>query len=1035
MNENKRPLTVASSSPGSWNPDATESSMPKGDFLEARNYRKPQTDLWEVRSGVKTKVLERGIACGAAEYRLDDQYVNVLFYDHFSELRVTVFDGDRSPELQYTFPIVPIDSRPPEGYQVQAVQFNTFLILTVYNVGVFAIFPTAADLTAWNYRELGKIESPAPNSLSYAAEVTGDLIVYQCLTSPSFVATGAFADGEKEPIKIRIAMGAQYSRVGDSGAHGVNLQATNLVKQFEPESESSGASDASPHLQSGTSQRALGTKWHLQKRGWFYKFLVKSQYTDIRGQKITYYHEPSVDIFVPDNDYAPPFVLRSGATPAVPPWGGAITHTVNLGSLPDEVEAWDNTLLPAGETGNVDLRTMPDIGATSPFDGAVYLKFIKAFKNYFHDNSANGKTSRGVHTQPPYLFTSIALGYQTSAFPTGSIAPTQVIWNTYPYKISVPVSELLGAPQTVFRWSDFSELPPDAIEIEIYRTAHTDSDQYAPNVYGLAGTLASPGSGSASSFTDATADWDLDFNGRVSSQVGYLQDEFSGKTIRVYSNNIRLGDTVTALTIRKPSKLVQAFAFDGGDLVVLLTKTSLTGAAFDGLPAVAFGYQYVDTNGYVSDIRTFPVDVTGAADATVGVAMTFPHGYNDTIKNIYVFEGHVVAGAREWRRCATVDPQDGHLIYPGNLIWTGLPLITAGDRVVSKDRGACIWTEESDMAFWPPENFELEHEFAPVTHIDNTVGPSLVLTDMSQVQTTFGEDNRWEEVHDKIGSIGRQCALKVGRPVFYLSSGGLMMTEGYGIRPFPGQTQEVIRKYLLEEIAGVPSLANARRASLGWLGRRNELWLHIPSSADLGGLLPAVTIVYQFFLDYGSYSPKDAQNYSFDIIPDGPGTPVFFISSARGRLFAYFDDPANTRTLFVDCDDSSPWNSDAYLTLPLSLQSPDLKKELLKVSMMHDRDCNMDFATGQRRTDGIDDDLVHGLLDPLCAINTIPQPAAKFLQPFSQPIDESDVRNIKDRLPLVRFHTWPNAAGAHICRIQSFAVELAVEGTTDAART
>lgn len=979
---------------------------------------------------------------GAAEYRLDDSYVNVLFYNDGGALKARVYDGDRSPELDFVLPAI-VASLPAGSvqYEVQAVQFNSFLIVTVYNAGIFALFPTATDLTAWSFRELGKELSPVPGTLRFAAQVTGDLIVYQYITPPPNSGTDckpAYGNSQSEAIKVRVPMGAPYFLVGDSGSNGVNLQSTNIVKQFEPESESATASDNSSHLQSGTTQRSIGTKYHIQKRGWFYKTLVKSQYTDIHGQKITYYHETSVDFFVPDNDYAPPFIARStaGVAPFFNLWA-----TKPVPPLLDN-NSYTGKVVPL--TAGEDFRTLPDIGQTNTFggDGAThmgYVHFIEKYRKYFHDAITWDTNSGGnPGNADPFRFTAILLGFVPSHdFIPGSPVPDQLNWffYQYPYKLSVPASELLNAPMTVFNWADFSGLPADAVTIEIYRTAHTDSDQFAPNVYGLAGSIDNPNGGATTSFTDSVADFDLDWNGRADSQVGFVEGEFSGKTIRVYNNNIRIGDTVTSLVIRKPTSLVQAFAFDGGDITVLLTKANLIGAAYDGLPPVAFGYQYVDNNGYVSEITTFPVDVTGAADATVGVAMTFPHGYNDTIKKIYVFEGHVVLGVREWRRCASVDPQDGHLIYPGNLIWAGLSPITAADRITSKDRGACIWSEESDMFFWPPENFELEHEFSPVTHIDNAVGPALVLTDMSQVQTTFGQDNRWEEIHDKIGSIGRQCALKVGRPVFYLSSGGLMMTEGYGVRPFPASANEVVREYLMEDIAGQHSLANARRASLGWLGRRNELWLRIPSSVDLGGTLPAITIVYQFFLDYGTYSPQDAQNYSFDIIPNDPGTPVFFISSARGRLFALFDDPVNSAMKFVDCDDKSAWASDGYLTLPLSLQAADLKKELLGISIMYDRDCNMDIATGMRRTDGVENDLTHGLLDPACTITTIPQPAAKFRQPFYQPIDESEIRNIEDRLPLVRIHTSPNLAGTHVCSIQSFAVKLALEGTTDVTRT
>lgn len=1055
----KRPQTVNVTPPGGWNPDASEAAMPKSDFLESRNWRKPRADVWEVRSGIKRWYFPGEYPVGAAEYQFDETYIRILFFEDSDGLKARAFDG---AGIDVTIGTIAPALGSGLHYEVDAVQFNTYMILTVYNVGVFAIFPTVSDLTGWAFLELEKTESPTPNALSYAAQVTGDLILYQYITPPpnggtdckglydlTPPATGVgSAAAATEPIKLRIPMAAPYFRVGDSGADGVNLQSTNLVKQFEPESVSANYSDANVELETNTPPfRALGTKYHIQKRGWFYKFIIRSEFTDVRGQKHSYYQAPSVDIFVPDNDYAPPFVCRS--TGGIAPYF-QINHTIMLSSFDF---AFDDKLIPeAGE----DLRTLPDFGTTNPFSAGIYENFIKQVKNYFHDNVAIHTPDKTPVTQDPYYFLAVVLGYN---FPnTASNPPGEAFWYIYPYKTSVPISELLGAPQTVFNWSDFTlpaETPgdsfPHAVEIEIYRTAHTDNPLYAPNIYGYAGSLTKPSDASPiSSFTDSTADWNLDFNRRTDSEVGFLEGESSGKVIRVYNNNIRLGDTVTHLKIRKPSKLVQAFAFDpvvgitGGFL-----KTDL-----NGLPNVAFAYQYVDNNGYVSELTTFPIDTSGAALDYVSIAFTFPHGYNDTINKIYLFEGRMVSGVRVWKRARgddnslTIDPKDGHFIYNGYIFWDLMPEATPASDIISKDRGACTWSEGADMFLFPPVNFELEHEFAPVTHIASVVGPALILMNRAVVQTTFGVDNRWEEIHDRVGCISRQAAIRVGKVEFFLSSSGLMLAEGYSIRPFPASLQRTIREYLAEEITGQQPLANASRASVGWDDNRHELWLHFPSSVDLGGVMPAANFVYRMFLDYGDYTGKYAQNYLFDLVFPDPddlgatvtdgGVPAYFISSASGKLYALIYEIVDsvTRMTLIDCDSATEqWGGDAYLTLPFALGRPSKKKALSELAMFYDRKCYLDYATGMRRTDGVEDDLVNGLLKPACTITEVPQESDHYRQNFSEPIESMLTEDIEDYTPLVRLHTKPDSDGDHFMSIQSISMRLNVEEDANVADT
>lgn len=1100
-----RPLKINIPIPGGWNPDATESSIAKSEFIEGRNMRKAKSDEWEARSGIVEQTFSGHYTpvC-AAEYRLDNAFARVLVYEDFSDglhhrLRARVVDLDTGLDV-----IVPgppyMASQPDLGfvpYEAFAVQWNTFLIVTVYNFGVFALSPNTTDLSTWNTPvELGKLLTPSPNVDAAIApnvgvgwnrfkeDVTGDLLVNEYIVPiPHTTDFKPLTNlGSGDPVRIRLKIEAPYKRVAGSTA----IIATNLLRQSEVDK-----SDADKNI----FPRETGVRQHLHKRGWFYRFVMKSRYTDIKGQKITYYHEPSVDLYVPDNDYAPPFVL----------WYDGIVYSV-LGALHSfGVPGWPAALnfynhLPGPAVGaNPDLTESPafppaqhgGLGSPLTVTDPDFVRMVKAYRAYFHDTSTSG-TSDAVD---PFLATSIAFSF------SAPVSPDYFLYQSA-YEISVPVSELLSAPQAIFNWADFAGLPPDVYEIEVHRTAYIDSPNFAPSVYGQAGVIKKDGT-----FTDDVKDTALDFNGNINRNTGYLQSEYSAKVVRVYSGNIRLGNITDTLKIRTPSNVVQAFDFVPADPIGapgLINRSNLIGVAVDltvigadGFSQVVFGYQYVDSDDNASDLTVIgginstthifnAVDTGIASPSPVGVAFTFPHGYNDTIQSIYVFEGRwiptagLVLGHREWHRIAVVptlaqssllppETDSGHLVYLGlsDPDWSAAPVLSAAVPVIAKDSGATVWSQNSDMNHWPPENYELEHQFAPITAIGNSSGPALIHTDQSMNMTDFGVQQRWEEIHDSVGCIGRFAACKVGRVEFFLSAIGMQMSEGQGLRTFPASVQTVVIKYLNEYISGVPRLTNARRASLGWLGQRNELHLRFPSSADLGGTLPAIDIVFRLFYDYGEYSPKDVQNYRFDLYPTGdPGTQTFFISSpATGRLWALsakivplVPGPGiGPGMSLIEMDvPTVPWAGDAYLTLPISLGLAETKKELSELLFTADADCLITVSTGMKRTDGLDqistsEDLVRGPLKPGCEI--IPLELAVELDPMTGlpvtglPIIYSQsfrheisylMENIGDRVPCIRIHTAVNtgfggciATGNHLFRLKSMEVEATIAEEPD----
>lgn len=1032
---------------GGWNPDATEASMNDGDLLECVNMRKAKPDEYETRSGIKIMGNYAGagfIPRASCEYRLDDLYVNVVFYEDSGNLNARIFN----PELA-----APVDvlisgiATGGSNYECMACQYNTYLVVTIFGFGIYALFPTLANLTTWGAPiQLGKELTPTPTFYDCAENVSGDLIVYGYETPIPNNGTDfkpLYGQSQAEPIKTRLPIGAPYFKVSKQGltvsSSGANLRSTNLLKQFEwakpqpGEVVSTGTLDTDKALDQN---RPMGDWDHLQKRGWFYRFIMRSKYTDVKGQEFTFFHEPSVDIFVPDNDYAPPFLCIDV--------GGAISlidnmingDVINVGS---NLWFWSKHLRNDANS----LAVLPSLGPSNPYTDGDFAQLVAAFRNYFHDGNdidaerdpANSPTKSNTAAESdPYYFVARVLGYYFNNF--------HAYLYGYPYKIGVPISELLGSPNVTFFWSSFGTLPSDVYAIDVYRTAHVDSPDFDAQTYGKAGTITPDGK-----FFDHINDTDLDFDGEIQRESGYLQGEMSGKVIRVWDNNLRVGDTQTKYQIHKPSDLCQAFAFDylnaSGVSSGLIPKSNLVTLDGDGLAKFTYGYQYADDDGNVSDIRelnTSLIGMNGTTDisatslpANVGVGFTFPHGYGSKVTQIFIFEGRYNADVsnpgRVYRRIGVIQCSDGHFLWQGfasEAAWAAAPSAASSAPKVSHDPGACIWNSNQDMFFWPQLNFELENQYSPVTKIGVAVGPAHICTDQTVVKTDFGNDNRWEEVStgpDSVGCIGRFCSIELGKAIIFLSAKGLYLAEGDGTRPFPGSVQTIVLKYLKEEIANQPRLANARRASMGWLGQRNELWLSFPASTDLGGTLEQLTIIYRFFEDFGEFSRKDVVNYRFQVTDDGndPTKQIFYIGSAIGRLFAAFNDGSGLK--IIDCDSTSAdWQIPAYLTTPLAFRSPALIKKLTAAQLIADVQSELYMASGMRRTDGLYS-LSQGYLHASAV--TVQQnidATEKFLQPFDHTIG-SDIYNHTDRVPLLRIIT-KKTGSTHQARIKSLEVEF-----------
>ncbi len=1010
---------------GSLNADATEASMPDGDFSEMLNWRKNRPKEAEVRSGIREwrfSGTKKPVA--GCEYRLDNKVANLVFIEEDGTLKCLILNKEIAPPIEVTIsPIVTGGS----NYEVDATQFNTFMIVTVFDYGVFALYPSSPDLTAWNDPiQLGKKLTPLPDNFTFKDQVSGDLIIYESVDGNAHGNSDlkyVFGSGREEPVKIRLPIGATYWRVSASTTEATNIQFTDLVQQWVY-----GKGNGDPHLWPPGAFRKRGSIEHLQKRGWYYRLIARSEYTDAKGQKFSFYHEASVDFFVPDMVVTPAFLANDDS--------GQWKFVQKMEDV--STPKWDFTF-DDGYPGT--LKCIPSLGVpiVPPVD-ALLAELQKKFRGYFKDEDDLG----GVGTNNPYFFTARMLGWMIEG---------DTHYNAgMPYKVAVPISELLGAPQTIFDWANFTGLPANCTEVEVYRTAHEDSELslsdgsplFRPHRYGFAGTIKKDGN-----FTDTTKDEDLQFNGVIDDNSGFLTGQCSGKVIRVWNGNLRLGDVKTSFEIHKPTKFVQAFAFDwveggvgAGTGFGLIDKTELTGDAGDGLPEISFAYQYVDQDGKVSEPTVITVTVPSTMPDNCSVAFVFPRGYSPTISTIYLLEGHFGSGPRLYKRIATISTEDGYYLYKGGDYGTG---VAAEDKTVetSHDTGACIWSEEGEMNFWPQENFEIEHQFAPVTAIGSVSGPAYIASDQSINMTDFGIDNRWEEIDDKVGCVGRRAYWKTAKVMVFLSPKGLYLAEGNGIRPFPAHVQSEVLKYLQEEIAFQPRCKNARRAAMGWLGARNELWLSFPASTDIPvldstgvavdppefGTLPAKTFIYRFLGDYGEFGLQDVENYQFQITPADPQEYMLFIESpSTSRLYATFWDSTNNELVVLDCDATTAWTGLAYATLPLTLGAPDTVKKMTDVRITMDVDAALTIQTGQKRTDGITNDQVNGEMNPDCDYRTLTPPSNPgSIQQVRHDLLGLDTVETTAYIPMVRLITGVNpATGKHKCKIKSYDIEYEV---------
>lgn len=955
---------------GTWDPNQRDSAPDNNHFFVVKNLRQEHAGEYSTRSGYKATLIDapsNTTVYDVVEYDVHDTGFNVTLYYHPADQKVyAVFYNKKDEVVTTTVAVVSSLAAAPK--MVAAMQYQTNLVVTVYGTGVFAIFPDDDTLVAWSVIELGKELAITPNfrTLRFADNTSGDLIAFYA-TNDNNTAKYEYIPGKQDPSELRLPIGAKYWLVG--GTKFSKFDLTNFKRH-----------EWNPNDPQG-SQLQTDSIDHLATNGWGYRAIFVHEDTDTNGNKYTWRSAPSVDWWCPNMMYAPAYNKFNGTGVIVTHENGALVD--NIAGTSGVIGAWrdprgigeppgDQTITlisgqPWAET--TDERTIEAVPSAEDL-----YDLQKAYRRYFNSFTGFAEAAGAID---PYTFTAIMLGWlQPSGDPN---FVTDLHFKMYPYKVPVSAYELKRAPMMNLRWSDFANIPTsetdetpipnpdfqpggrfaDVVKIEIYRTAYNkattkdieNNPLFGHYLYGFVTTLEKNGE-----FTDDIKDEALDFGKRPERYDGYLKGQLTGKVIREYNAKVVLGNIESNYEVFTPSIVQQAFAVETA--VGFLRPTSeLATIEADGYPTRAFFYQYLDSQGNYSDIRYVHVDTTDTGANYNVVAFRTPHGYAPSIVTVRIFRGIFSGGSRDYVRIADVPAKQGWFALPTQIApvtgSSGLPIAANNRQTV--EAGAVAYSEPNDIFFYKFTNVEIIHKFAPVTFMEALLGPLWVWTDRSVDLTQLTADKpRGEEETKHIGCIGFHAAAKTNRVVFFLSAFGLYYADAGGVMAFPAYVQNIILDYIKEKIEGVEDLANARRASIGWLARREELWLHLPSSEDLGGSLPARTLIFRFF----GGEAGAVINYEFeltnrlDLAYPEITRPVIFASHTDGSLFSshlQIYSPGDPKIMQLDNDRTewtNRWQGATYLEKRYPLGLAGIKKKMRAVNWRASALVKMNVITG-----------------------------------------------------------------------------------------
>lgn len=329
---------------GGLNLDANEATLPETDLSDCFNLRQQRPGEIEIRSGYHKhpNAIARLVIC-KCEYRSVDTIFDVTFVQNLSSGAIDMQMLNRSIvagsanfgaanktimisalTLTDSMPTVSPVATPIIG---SAAQYGNMIMLTLYDNGIYAIFPTETNTTpnilldAWTIKSLGKGLTPTPYYLDFAATAPGDLWAYIYDEDPPTSAgpsggsddrairhfTPKLVAGQKPIIYEYQKIPAKITYYLASGA-GFDPFNQPYYEYSTNDPNSTINSDLALPALSGRTNRIAE---HLQRRSYSYRFAVVRKFYDGRGGTVIFRDMASADICVPNVTYSPPQLLTT----------------------------------------------------------------------------------------------------------------------------------------------------------------------------------------------------------------------------------------------------------------------------------------------------------------------------------------------------------------------------------------------------------------------------------------------------------------------------------------------------------------------------------------------------------------------------------------------------------------------------------------------------------------------------------------------------------------------------------------------------
>lgn len=1024
---------------GGWDADATDATLGRSDFSEVRNFRRPTTGDLEVRTGIIEHELAStsgATLLAKCEYRGDfngtDTFFDVSLFYQSGGVSIGLLEP-----ISGTQRTILVDAAGTNA-ESWVQQYAYSLIITIKGVATYEVAPTSNTLTSWTVTKLGKDAGPTPTVVRFAPKTQGDLYLIDNTgptehRSPFSSSIKKDPNEPGQPLLVPLNINADYWSVVGNGNFSLN----------DPPIFVSAKQDAAVNIfPAPAPKNSFG---HNMTRAWGYRFVAVQEFTNAKGEKYRVRSAPSVDLWVADIMYAPA------------QWGPKLQNDFLVATFPISGSGGVHYFDFDGVTvhSNNGVRSFP-LPSQDDFD-ALQLKVIDGGKipglGLGHDDAPV--------PDAPYYWIAKYFGFRAQSEIDNDEDISTFFYGQTPYLDTVPASKLKGAPMTFLTWSEFSK-PTGTIEIEVYRTTHSEPDDkdnvtkdpnFETHRYGYVGSLLAPLGSEDPTFTDDIVDDAIDFGTTPEQQDGLLRGQFSGSISRDFDNRLVIGDIITDYTVLAPATFDALATTCSFFFRVDETKVTSGYGFSDFAPTqkVRFGVAYVDNNSIQSPMTDLgpPLDARTPQGNPVTprkfwVSINLPRGYAANVTTARIFRGYLnSSGGIDWTPTganptagliATVKIDAGQGNYLSKNDEAAVAGSIVGETHISTNPGAIIYSQPNQINFWPPLNFEVHHQFAPVRLLEVVLGPLYVGTDQSISLTEL--NGRREELTRRIGPISRHAWQKVDKIVFMLTPYGVYYIESSGVVQFPANVQTAILPYLQETIPGVLPLANARRAAIGFLGERNEVHLHLPSSKLLGGALPHRTIVYK--LGSGN-NPRETVNYEFDLTPrfergDLPSVlglidnltkyrpeQVIFQTRAMGGLFAGFYWGDSNELQAIDCDAQVPWIGSAVLEKSWNIGAPNVKKSLREIIVRTSGTAKISLSTGQPAGLG-DRSHKYGTMHQRARIFPVTNPKPPLRHIISGSVIETTAT-----APIARIWSEPDINGdhsLHVNAIDIFAIVL-----------